>query len=239
MPVCHLGIDLAWSERNLSGCVAAGPQGRIVDERLLRTDAEVIEWIDGLSEPTAVVAIDAPLSVPNDAGRRPCESELHRVYGARKAGPHSSNRTHLVGVNGRIRGEDLATALSSRGYGDPWSGARRTLLEVYPHPALIEAFELPERLLYKKGPVARRRAGLQQLDRLVHRLGTADPPLRSALLGIDETVRGRALKNAEDLLDARVCAWIAAVWRRHGRTGIDLYGSPDGHIAVPHVRVAS
>ncbi len=183
------------------------------------------------------MAVDAPLAVPNHAGRRLCESDLHRVYGARKAGPHSSNRTHLIGVNGRIRGEDLTMALASHGFGDPWSGAERTLLEVYPHPALIEAFGLSERLPYKKGRVAERRAGLQRLDRLVHRLEGADPPLRTDPLGIDDTVRGRALKSAEDLLDARICAWIAAVWNRHGRDGVELYGGPEGHIAVPIVRV--
>ncbi len=228
-----LGIDLAWSERNPSGCAAYAGDGRLLDERLVTTDDEVLEWVGRWAAEVAALAIDAPLEVPNLAGRRPCESELHRVYGGRKAGPHSSNRTLLEGRDGRIRGEDLRAKLLDEGWGDPWAESQRTLIEVYPHPALIEMFDLDERLVYKKGRVATRRMGLRRLDRMIQTLAEADPPLRATPHQIDESVRGRALKGVEDQLDARICAWVAALWLRDPRR-IRLFGSAmSGHIAVP------
>ncbi len=229
-----LGLDLAWSERNPSGCVAIDDEGNCIDERLLIDDREIIAWVESMVEQGTVLAVDAPLLVPNENGRRRCETELHRVYGSRKAGPHPSNRSLLLRINGRIRGEDLVSALVPLGFTDPWSAGDRTILEVYPHPALIEIFGLPERLAYKKGRVADRRAGLRRLEALLATLTDADPPLRTPRVMVTGDTRGRSLKGIEDLLDARICAWMALLWSRGGRSAIRLFGSPEeGHIAVP------
>jgi predicted RNase H-like nuclease len=210
--------------------------GRIVDERMLGSDEEITSWISQWLEGPAVVAIDAPLHVPNETGRRSGENEVGRVYGSRKAGPHSSNRTRLLALHGTIRGEVLAARLGSLGFADPWAGRDRTLLEVYPHPAIIEAFGLSERLIYKakRGVgVAGRRAGLRRLAGLIEQLATADPPLQGPAVAIGDHVRGRALKAIEDQLDARMCAWIAAVWA-HRPDRMRLFGdSLSGHIAIP------
>ncbi|MDJ0955172.1 MAG: DUF429 domain-containing protein [Acidimicrobiia bacterium] len=232
----YLGLDLAWSAQNLTGACALDGGGRIVDERMLGGDDEIIDWIDNLIEGPAVVAIDAPLHVPNETGRRPCESELHRVYGSRKAGPHSSNRTRLLGTHRAIRGEELATRLGDMGFGDPWSAGDRTLLEVYPHPAIIEVFGLDERLIYKSKrgvTVDDRRHGLRTLSDLLDSLSAADPPLIGASVAVPDDARGAALKQIEDRLDARLCAWVASVWGHH-RGRVRLFGdSATGHIAVP------
>ena len=109
-------------------------------------------------------------------------------------------------------------------------------MEVYPHPAIIEAFGLPERLVYKakKGvPVDQRREGLRTLSRWIDALADADPPLVGPSVAVTADVRGRALKAVEDRLDARICAWVASVQgRRPDR--IRLFGdATGGHIAVP------
>ena len=45
---------------------------------------------------------------------------------------------------------------------------------------------------------------------------------------------GVELKAIEDLLDARICAWVAAVWNRYGDVGVRVFGdAASGHIAVP------
>ena len=45
---------------------------------------------------------------------------------------------------------------------------------------------------------------------------------------------GVELKAIEDLLHARICAWVAAVWNRYGSTGVRMFGdAASGHIAVP------
>ncbi len=228
-----VGLDLAWSPKNPTGACALDADGRIVDERMLGSDAEIVEWVSALVGGAAVVAIDAPLHVPNRTGRRPCETNMHRVYGGRNAGPHSSNRDRLEGLHGYIRGEALAHALSEHGFGDPWADSERILLEVYPHPALIEAFGLEERLKYKKGRVQERRHGLRQLAKLLTLLETANPPLVGDVVDITVEDRGKALKQIEDRLDARICAWIASVWfRRPDR--MRVFGDREtGHIVVP------
>ncbi len=232
----YLGLDLAWSTGNLTGACALDGEGRLVDERMLGSNDEIIDWIAGLIAENTVVAIDAPLQVPNETGRRPCEAALQREYGSRQAGPHPSNRSLLVKTSGTIRGEVLMERLAELGFGGPWAGSKRTVLEVYPHPAIIETFGLPERLVYKakRGvSVDRRRQGLRTLAQLIDSLAAASPPLIAPPLTFGDDVRGAALKTVEDMLDARLCAWVASVWGRE-RGRIRLFGDPDtGHIAVP------
>lgn len=233
------GLDLAWSAKNPTGACALDGAGRIIDERMLLSDDEIIAWISERLEGPAVVGIDAPLLVRNETGRRPCEAAVGKEYGSRKAGPHPSNRTLLIERHGAIRGEDLMARLAARGFADPWAGSERTLLEVYPHPALIEVFGLEERLVYKakKGvSVADRRRGLRTLSTLLAGLNDAEPPLRGPEVRVGESLRGAGLKQVEDRLDARICAWVASVWGRDpGR--IRLIGDGEtGHIAVPTAR---
>jgi len=232
-----LGLDLAWTDTNPTGACALDRAGRLVDEQHLYSDDEVVAWIRDVAADEAVVAVDAPLQVPNETGRRAGEPELAHEYNSRKAGPHSSNRSRLIEVHGRVRGEDLRHRLANEGFQGPWSGSRRTLIEVYPHPALVESFGLEARLVYKakRGvSVDQRREGLRTLDRLLGLLKEADPPMDAPRLPISSDVRGRSLKEIEDRLDARICAWIAAAWHRHGTERVRLFGSEEaGHIAVP------
>ncbi len=236
-PARCFGIDLAWSERNLTGVCALDEAGVVVDERLLQSDDEIVAWVRERLDGPAVLAVDAPLHVPNETGRRAGENELAAAYGARKAGPHSSNRSLFLRQYGRIRGEDLAEQFAAMGFVGPWNGGERTLLEVYPHPALIEAFGLPERLRYKAKPGLGsdgRRTGLRNLARLLASLEHADPPLIGPAVAVPDDARGRSAKAIEDQLDARVAAWVAAVWARHGTGRVRLFGDADGgHIAVP------
>jgi predicted RNase H-like nuclease len=231
------GIDLAWSDNHLSGVCALDDDGVIVDERLLQTDDEIVAWVSERLDGPAVLAVDAPLRVPNETGRRAGENEVAAMYGGRKAGPHSSNRSLFMRRYGRIRGEDLAARFVELGFGGPWDGGERTLLEVYPHPAIIEAFDLPERLRYKAKPglgSEGRRTGLRNLARLLATLATADPPMTGPAVVVTDEVRGRGAKAIEDRLDARVSAWVAAVWARHGTHRMRLFGdASNGHIAVP------
>jgi predicted RNase H-like nuclease len=164
---------------------------------------------------------------------RPADRAVMRAYGGRGAGPHPTNRRLLEKRDGRIRGEHLAAELAGLGFGDPWGRTARTLLEVYPHPGLIEVFGLPRRLAYKKGTVEQRRRGLTRLIELLALLGDADPPLIEAPLPSPADLRGRALKALEDRLDARFCAWTALLWARYGPDRVGLFGdAATGHIAV-------
>jgi predicted RNase H-like nuclease len=225
------GLDLAWADHNPSGVSVLDATGTVLDERLLGSDEEIIDWIDARLAGPAIIAADIPITVPNDSGARVCDRAIASDYGARRAGPHPANRTIFLNRYGRIRGEDLAAGLAGRGFADPWSGSDRILMEVYPHPGIVEVFDLPERLLYKKGPLRQRRHGLARLRTLLASLETTEWPLRGPHHVIPRNATGRELKRIEDLLDARFCAWIAAVWVRGG---CRVYGAPGkGHIVVP------
>ena len=197
-------------------------------------DRDIVTWVERHAGARCAVAIDAPTRVPNETGRRDCEGEVSSVYGGRHAGPHPSNRTLHLRAFGVIGGEEIATALGQQGFGGPWDGRDRTLLEVFPHPAIVEMFGLGERLAYKRGRVADRRSGLRRLEALLVTLRHADPPLVGERVPIDADLAGRQLKAIEDRLDARICAWVALAWIRHGSDSVRLFGDAEGgHIAVP------
>jgi predicted RNase H-like nuclease len=45
---------------------------------------------------------------------------------------------------------------------------------------------------------------------------------------------GVELKSIEDLLDSRICAWVAAVWNRYGNARVRVFADPgSGHAEVP------
>lgn len=237
MKVRAFGLDLAWKDRNATGAVVVDEGGRVLSERLLLSDDDIVTWVldHVVGDATTAIAIDGPLIVPNPTGRRSCESELSAEYAARKAATHSSNRTLFSRWYGRVRGEDLVERFAAHGF--ELLARQAGIIEVYPHPALIELFGLAERHRYKAKRgfrVADRRIGLQELDTMLASLGSADPPLLAPPLVIDNSVRGRALKDAEDLLDARLCAWLALLWVEKGPDGFTIYGDREsGHIAVP------
>lgn len=224
------GLDLAWSDHRSSGVCALDADGRVTDERMLETDDEIVDWVAFHARGSAVIGADIPLLVPNETGSRPCDRAVASAYGARGAGPHPANRSLFIERFGRVRGEDLARRFATLGFGGPFEHGDRVLIEVYPHPGIVEAFGLPARLAYKKGSIAARRSGLLELRAHLDTLATARPALSGPRVEIPTGATGRQLKSIEDRLDARFCAWTAASWD-HGCAA--LFGEAgSGHIVV-------
>ncbi len=241
-----VGVDLAWSARNRSGGAVLAADGRLLQaSATLGSDDEVVDFV-ARAIPTGtggLVAIDAPLAVPNQDGGRPCDRQVAAVFGRFQAAPYQANRRNLSRYGG-LRAEGIVCRLQSMGFRHDPNIARqantRQVFEVFPHPAIVSLFGLEQTLKYKARPgrdyplrwqeLARLRAGLVSLS-------TADPPLHLppdlATMPI-EGQRGRALKQAEDLLDAIVCAYIALYAWQHGPQGYAIYGDAvQGHILVP------
>lgn len=231
------GLDPAWSDHNPSGLCVLDGEGRLIEEAAVESDDAIVAFVTRHLAGPAVLAADIPLVVHTESGARPCDRQVAAAYGSRWAAPHPANRSLFLGRYGRIRGEDLAVRLAELGFRFPGSDGERVLLEVYPHPGLVEVFGLSRRLAYKKGTVAERAAGVQRLSDLLVNLADADPPLVAPPVVVP--AGGRALKTTEDLLDARFCAWTALVWAVHGTGGVTLFGDPGGeHIAVPTIRAS-
>ena len=139
--------------------------------------------------------------------------------------------------------EEVRLAFESRGYclRTRESGQKtdegRSLIEVYPHPALLRLTSSEERVPYKvektktywpNASLESRRALVVAVleDILIH--------LRAAGIGGDlPRVRGdsfQALKAVEDMVDAVVCAWVGVQFL-NGMA--EAFGNADAAIWIP------
>src|SRR4051812_40794100 len=114
-----VGLDLAWSAKNNTGVavieydlVAGDKTGQLVEWREgIGDNVAILDFVREVAPGPAVMAIDAPLAVPNVTGSRPCDQAITRVFAKYQAGTHPANRTNLgrYGIPpGDIRGETLA-----------------------------------------------------------------------------------------------------------------------------------
>jgi predicted RNase H-like nuclease len=247
--VLFIGVDLAWKEAEpkQTGLVALEESGRIrtADWRL-GIDA-VAHWVEEQAEADTLVFVDAPLVVTNPAGtQRLCEWHAGKCYGRAKV---SANSTNLA--TAQLGGVALRRELERRGfrYDDGLDGppiAGRVVSECYPHTTIVGSAELgyDERPRYKRRPTKMsvkefRPIRARECDELIRRvagLAAAAPPLdlRShqhtrLLLDVPSPVKdATAYKHREDLLDASLAAWTAALWWSKGLDGCQVLGDePD------------
>ena len=236
-----MGVDLAWlSERNGSG-IAIGvltPAGLTVKTIYSAIiGIEQVKDIINSQSSLSGLAIDAPLIIPNATGNRECEKALNAVYSSRWAGCHPSNLERYPNSASLA----LAEWLVSKGFNH--LGQPRTDLwqiECYPHPAIIELFDLDKRLAYKKGTADERRAGQIEFARLINQLqSNSNLPLVfdtsvQSYFDIEAISRlgGQALKDNEDGLDAVLCLYIAALYA--SGSAMQCFGNTStGYIVVP------
>ncbi|WP_161881810.1 DUF429 domain-containing protein [Deinococcus alpinitundrae] len=241
-----IGLDLAWSARNPSGvAVLEGDRhgARLMFSGVLGDDAELLAFLDAQLSGPALVAIDAPLSVPNLTGQRPAEAQLAVVFTRFQAGAHPANRTLLGRYNGGVlRGEWLKAALEARGFiDDPHhlsAPDARACVEVYLHAAMVVLFGLDRTLKYKQKGQGRATllAAWAEYHRHLVALEQAEPPLTglATLLAAEPLMlRGRALKSHEDEADAVMCAYVALYAHRFPER-CEVFGSvAEGSILTP------
>jgi len=253
-----VGLDLAWSGRNNTGGVVveykpeSGEEpGQVVEWREeLGDNAAILEFVREAAPGPALIAIDAPLVVPNQDGSRLCDRLLTKVFRKYQAGTHPASRTTLGRYGnppGNIRGETLAALLESElGFRqDPYLKSRqpvRQFFECYPHPAMIVLFQLNQTLKYKRKLRSMnndRFAAYAQLQSLLASLSQfpASPRLEipAALLQRDtRQMVGQKLKHYEDLLDGIMCAYIAFYhWWWVGEKSFVFGDIESGHIVTP------
>jgi predicted RNase H-like nuclease len=225
-----LGIDAAWTLTRPSGVALARVQDgvwRLVDVAASNGDfcanrtthppasaAALIEACESrCGQRPAVVAVDMPLAKGPIVARREADNAVSRAYGAR----HCSTHTPSALRPGRIS-DDLTAGFKEVGYRLATERlATPALIEVYPHPALVELTGAPRRLPYKVSkirnywpdlaPAARRVAVIDVWAQIVTALEGQIEGVVVALPLPSATAPGRDLKAFEDQLDAVVCAW--------------------------------
>lgn len=236
-----IGIDLAWqSEKNttalaIGNLTSEGFHIRNTHDSLASLD-DIIEMIK--SEDNVLgLSIDAPLIIKNTTGQRECERELSQEYGSRYASCHASNTTLYPKAASTL----LSSYLSKDKFkhlGSPENECWQ--IECYPHPALIEIFNLPERLPYKKGTVTEKKRGQANLANHLKSLERSN----ILKLSFDDTCNiyldedhiqslvGARLKRNEDALDSIVCAYIGALYA--SMAPHKIFGNIEaGYIYVP------
>ncbi|WP_171520925.1 DUF429 domain-containing protein [Ensifer canadensis] len=236
-----LGIDAAWTEREPSGVALIADDGSgwqlvevaasysaflqpdlggvpILRHRGSLPDATAIieAASDKVGTPVDLVAIDMPLSMTPIAGRRASDNMISSLYGAR----HASTHTPSVTRPGKLS-DQLRIGFNDIGYPLAVEGPTgRVLIEVYPHPALIELADAERRLPYKASkvrkywPEAAPGARLEKLievwNQIVELLDARIRGVVAALALPSVTARRCEMKAFEDSLDAVVCAWVGA-----------------------------
>jgi predicted RNase H-like nuclease len=183
-----------------------------------------------------LAAVDMPLALSPIIGRRASDNAVSRAYGGRKCGTHTPSAQRPGLISDQLRegfqraGYDLqTTSISPPG-----------VIEVYPHPALLELAGAPERLSYKVSKVrtywrsvspAERRIHLyRQWEEIVGLLEGEIAGVRDALPPLAPGAPGWQVKAYEDALDAIVCAWVA-MCALEGRA--TPFGDSDSAIWIP------
>jgi len=239
--VRFLGIDFGW-QKNPSGLAVLeqdGPILRLLKLECLTDPGEIVAWADANAGTDAVIGIDAPIVIPNDTGMRPADRLAHSMYGKYHAGAYPASRARSFWE----RTTKLSADLSRRGFrhGDKLRAQARGRhqIEVHPHAASVQLFDLDRIIKYKRGSLAERVAGLGMLRALVlARLPMLVPRLAPPIIP-EIPATGKALKACEDQIDALLCAYIAAYWWHWGRDRNDVLGDArSGYIVVPRRRTA-
>ncbi len=242
-----VGIDLAWSPRNGTGlAIVEGnkKEAKVVFNDVIQTDEDIIQHIqDKVKNSKALIAIDAPLIVPNEEGRRVAEAVVGQLFRKYHAGAHPSNRKRLSQWSGTIRGEELVKKLIIAGFDHNPEikkfEATRKCFEVYPHPSMVVLFNLKKILQYKAKPKRTHEFlcdMFKQYQQHLRALKKSKPAFHIPEVMLKQDVaklKGKALKRYEDKLDAIFCAYISYyVWSQPDKCAV-LGSMQEGYILTP------
>lgn len=169
--------------------------------------------------PVDLVTIDMPISTNVISGRRAADSAISRTFGGRGCGTHSPNAIRPGGISDTLSGE-FGRLGYTIGTTETPVGTTPVLIEVYPHPALLDLLNASYRVPYKVSragkywpelsPPARRRNLVETWTEirgaLARTISGVDIPLPPADSADQLTTSG--LKRFEDALDALICGWV-------------------------------
>lgn len=178
--------------------------------------SDALEAAEALAgSPVNLVAVDMPLSRTPIVARRASDDAVSREYGQRWAGTHTPSAIRPGPISDKLRTEFELKGYELRTTGPVSSG----LVEVYPHPALIEFASAERRLPYKFGKRRSYWPDEAPKDRTLnikHQMSAIASLMENEISGVGaampeldcETASGREWKAYEDMLDAVVCAAV-------------------------------
>ena len=248
-----LGIDAAWTEHEPSGvallvgdgdrwsCVAVAPS---YESFIALAHGTPVTWSARATVPrkppidelvaaatrlagcdVQLVAVDMPMSHVRITGRRTADNKVSEAFGTRHCSAHSPDKDRPGAIGSlltRTLGE-LGFRLATTSMPRP---ASRTLLEVYPHTALLSLLDAERRVPYKVSKssklwpdlsiAGRIEELLKVFRRILARLECELGPLPFAIPPTAASLS--ELKKFEDALDAVVSAWMGMLYLRDQAT---------------------
>jgi predicted RNase H-like nuclease len=184
--------------------------------------------------------------IDNTEGQRLAERQVGQRYGKWWVSANSTNTKspRQAGVHLRPRLEGHGWRYDDGLHGPPTRG--RVMSECYPYTTIVGAYELgydDKRPPYKRAPKGMkaadawslRTAACDELIRRVAALVDSDMPMNllshsetAALAQVPSPGIAADYKKREDLLDATICAWTAALWHRFGEQRCQALGVAGG-----------
>lgn len=191
-----------------------GDNANVEQHTKCTTDEEILAAVEKYSAGGCIIGIDAPLVVPNDAGRRICEAELSKM------GIHvlPANRDWFQRAFGGCRGVDLTAKLETKGYKlvvSPPVKTDKAVVEVYPTASWKRFFgRIPK---FKGVSLEEKRAALLDATILLQECTQIlDPPVKlNTLTQTKEDLaqlHGCDLDRYGDALDAVMSAYTVLLW---------------------------
>ncbi len=170
-----------------------------------------------------LVTIDMPVSTSVICARRAADNAISHTFGGRACGTHTPSAARPGPISDVLSAEfahfgfPLATTKTP-------PGTTRSLVEVYPHPALLVLMSAAYRVQYKVSkagrywpkvsPSERRRKLVETWNEIRGALGETITGAELPLPALDEAERLRTsgLKRYEDALDALICGWVGVCY---------------------------
>lgn len=185
-----VGVDLAWSNRNPSGCAVIRNNRLVAYSANLVSLHEIVGFIQKhlQNECPAVIGVDAPLRVPNESGSRICDRELSAEWRVFQAGALPANRQLFSRTNpSSLNSEDSLLPLSSPTSSDEQSDTQ-LLRESATNPVRGEVLValLAERLRFSESALIPRQTG----DRMICEI--YPHPAHVSLFELDKTLKYKA-----------------------------------------------
>jgi len=194
-----------------------------------------------LGDYVQVVAVDMPLSGSSILARRVADNLISKVFGRFGCSTHSPTAARPGAVSDRLRNgfatEGFVLHTASR-----CTRPGLSLIETFPHPALLALCECDYRVPYKVSkarrywPTASRseiRVNLKlQMQRILEALrkDIDKIPIDIEMAPDDSSVR--ELKAFEDMIDALVCAWVGI---KYSSGHAEAYGDSTAAIWIPKI----
>ena len=232
-----IGVDLGWFGKPTGLACLQRTDDSFTLTAVARIEGtpQILQWIEAQagSAGTVVLGVDAPLVIRSQTGIRPAERLFNADFRRYHAGCHPANLGRPFAANVLAFSQALRDLGFEHGPDIASRPAGRYQIEVHPHSASVNLFDLPRIVKYKRGLRDARARELRRLRSLVARaLPALDRPLE--LPRLPSIPRAGNLKPAEDRIDAVLCAYIAAHWWYWGRERNSVYGTKEeGYLIVP------